>query len=404
MSDIQSKITEADSFFEAGLFDEAERSYATVLAQDTRNPHALLRLGYLALLSNRLAEAQTRLTKAVELLPDAPQPKAYLAECYVRRDDFEHAAPLLQALGRDSVADKLELFKGQVPYTVESDSSVSTARFVVTDPLPVLQVRVNNSQPVNFLIDTGASDVILDTAFAGEVGVETVGALQGTFAGGKQAQVQLGRVDKLTIGSFDIRNVPVGILDTHRFSPIFGGMRIDGVIGTVLFYHFLITLDYPARQLVLRQKTEANQQAFAAYLRERTPVEVPFWMAGDHFIVARGTVNQSRPMLFFVDTGLAGGGFTCPESTIREAGIELDESKAREGMGGGGAVKIIPFRVERLSLGNAVQIRIPGSFSGGFQLEKAFGFHIGGIISHAFFRPYALSLDFSRMRLYLDKA
>jgi len=403
VSEIQATLTEADRSFEEGLFDEAENSYAAVLAQDAQNSQALSRLGYLALLSNRLTEAQVRLAKAVELLPDVPQLKAHLAECFIRQDDYEHAAPLLRAIGRTPMADKLDCFRGRIPYAVDSDSGISAVSFVVTDPLPVLHVQVNDSHPVNFLIDTGAADVILDPAFAEEVGVEAVGALQGNFAGGKQAQVQQGRVDKLTIGSFDISNIPVGILDTHRFAPIFGGVRIDGVIGTVLFYHFLTTLDYPAGQLVLRQKTETNRQAFDASLHERNPVEVPFWMAGEHFILARGRVNRSKPMLFFVDTGLAGGGFTCPESTIQEAGIELDESKATEGMGGGGVVKIIPFMAEQLSLGTVVRDQIPGIFSGAFPLEKALGFPSGGVISHIFFRLYTLSFDFSRMRLFLDQ-
>jgi hypothetical protein len=32
------------------------------------------------------------------------------------------------------------------------------------------------------------------------------------------------------------------------------------------------------------------------------------------------------------------------------------------------------------------------------QLENAFGLRIGGLISHEFFRPYALTIDFSGMR------
>jgi hypothetical protein len=402
MSGIQEKLTEADQLFGAGLFEEAEKRYSAVLGLDEQNSQALTRLGYIALLSNRLTEAQQLLTKAIEAHPDATESKAYLAEVYTRQDDFEHAALLLHATGKEGVANKLDSIKGRVPYAIEGTNSISTLKFVVTDPLPLVQVQVNGSQPVNFLIDTGAADVVLDTAFAREVGVDSVGAFQGTFAGGKHAQVQQGSLATLTLGDFDIRNVPVAILETHRISRMFGGMRIDGILGTVLFYHFLTTLDYPGGQLILRRKTDANQRAFETHFRQRRPVELPFWMAGDHFMLARGTANQSKPLLFFVDTGLAGGGFTCPQSTILEAGIELDESEAFEGIGGGGPIKVIPFMVERLSLGDAVQTHIQGSFTGAFPIEKVFGFQIGGIISHTFFRPYALSMDFSRMKLYLE--
>jgi hypothetical protein len=56
-----------------------------------------------------------------------------------------------------------------------------------------------------------------------------------------------------------------------------------------------------------------------------------------------------------------------------------------------------------LTLGEARESNIPGSFLGPFQLENAFGFHIGGLISHAFFRPYSLTFDFTGMRIFLKK-
>ncbi len=108
-------------------------------------------------------------------------------------------------------------------------------------------------------------------------------------------------------------------------------------------------------------------------------------------------------MLFFVDTGLAGNGFTCPESTLQKAGIKLQENQAKEGLGGGGKVKSIPFMVEKLTLGNAKEYNVNGVYMGAFPLENAFGFHIGGLISHEYFRHYTLSLDFERMRYFLKR-
>jgi len=127
-------------------------------------------------------------------------------------------------------------------------------------------------------------------------------------------------------------------------------------------------------------------------------------MAGDHFMVAWGAVNNSQPMLFFVDTGLAGGGFSCPESTLRKADIELQEDQADHGLGGGGKVRFVPFVVDELTLGDAREHNIQGSYAGGgFPLEKIFGFHIGGLISHGFFRPYSLTFDFDGMRYFLKR-
>jgi hypothetical protein len=119
-------------------------------------------------------------------------------------------------------------------------------------------------------------------------------------------------------------------------------------------------------------------------------------------MVAEGRVNGGQPVVLFVDTGFAGGGFTCPESTLREAGITVDSSKVRESQGGGGGVRSVPLVVAELQLGSARQANIPGAF-GLFppSLEYGRGFRIGGLVSHVFFRSYALTLDFDAMRYSL---
>jgi len=400
----QDNIGTADSLFKAGKFAEAEKLYARVLDKDAKSYQALVKMGYLALLSNRLDEAQNWLKKALELKPDDPSPISLLAETFYRRDDFGRAAPLLRAINQEAKAKQLESFKTGAPYQIEGQAQVASLKFVMTDPLPVVQVRVNGKDPVNFFIDTGGAEIILDPEFAQKVGATKYGSETGAFGGGKKAAFDFARVDSVTLGDFTIKNVPVHLLAVRRFSqPVFGGRQVDGIIGTVLLYHFLATLDYPRGELVLQRKTSASQSNFAREAEQDRLISVPFWMAGDHYMVAWGTANQSGPMLFFVDTGLAGGGFMSPESTLKKANIKLLESQASEGVGGGGKFRSVPFVVDELTFGEAREKNVPGSFSGPFQLEDSFGFHIGGLISHVFFRPHAVTFDFDGMRIFLKR-
>jgi hypothetical protein len=200
----------------------------------------------------------------------------------------------------------------------------------------------------------------------------------------------------------EVKNVPVTILSTRAFSVAAQGKPICGFIGTIFLYHFLSTLDYPGGALILQRRSPANLKRLEQQAKAEKQLIVPFWMAGDHFMVAWGQINQNHPLLFFVDTGLAGGGFLCPESIVKDAGIKLPEGKEFEGVGGGGKVKSVPFLVDELSLGQAKQRNITG-VAGAFppSLEFSQGFRIGGIISHQFFRPYALTFDFTGMRLFL---
>ncbi len=402
---VQRNLETAHRFFRAGKFAEAEKTYGKILNKDPKNHQAVARLGYIALLANRLDDAQEWLTEAITLKPEEAAPKSLLAEAYYRQDKFQQAAPLLRAIGREAMAKKLESFKSISPYRIEGTVEVTNLKFVITDPLPMVQVQVNNSELVNFLIDTGGAELITDTEFAKEIGATLFESEMGTFAGGKKAAFQHGRVNSLTLGDFTVKNVPAHIMDVRRFSqPIFAGIQVDGIIGTVLLYHFFATLDYHEGQLILRRRTEQSLKQVEQEAVEQGSIVVPFWMAGDHYMVAWGTVNNSQPMLFFVDTGLAGGGFSCPESTLRKAAIKLREDQADHGIGGGGKIRFIPFVVDELTLGDAGEHNIQGSYvGGGFPLEKALGFHIGGLISHGFFRPYSLTFDFVGMRYFLKR-
>lgn len=129
---------------------------------------------------------------------------------------------------------------------------------------------------------------------------------------------------------------------------------------------------------------------------------MPFWLAGNHLIRSHGRVGDSEPVVLFVDTGLAGGGFTCPQSTIDEARIKLPD-QSFQGMGGGGPITVTPFVLPKLSLGEATGTNIP-SFFGAFpeSLEHKLGFRIAGLVSHGFFRRYSVTLDFDTMTMHLD--
>jgi predicted aspartyl protease len=331
-------------------------------------------------------------------------PEALLGQVFYLRDDYRLAAPLLRAAGWKLQAKKLESFGEVKPYQLVSQPGEVRIKFIMTDPLPVIQVRVNGGDVVNFFIDTGGAEVIIDSEFAKEIGAAQFGIERGVFGGGKVAGFQHGRIDSLLLGDLIIHNVPVTVMDVRRFSdPVFGGMQVNGVIGTCLLYHFLATLDYPAGELILRPKTEQYLWRLEQEAHEHDLAVVPFWMA-EHYMVAWGTVNSSQPLLFFVDTGLAGAGFTCPQSTLQEAGIKLDKGTVIEGSGGGGKMTSTTFEVDELSLGRARERNVQGAH-GPFppQLEYAFGFHIGGLISHTFFRPYAFTLDFTGMRYFLER-
>ena len=396
-------INRAEARLTISDFSTADEMAAAILVVEPESFRAIHIRGQVALLENRLDEAETLLKAAIEIRPTHRKARQQLAQTYYRQDRFQEASVLSASLGEKAKAAKLIGLADVRPYASQQTSI--RLPFVQTDPLPVVRVRINGSEPAAFIIDTGASEIVVDTEWAAEIGIESLGSTKGTFAGGRRADVGHGIARSVGLGEMILSDVPVQLLDTTPFSAVAPGEEIRGVLGTVLFYHFRTTLDYPSGELRLEPRSPEQPRSPEP---PRSPEEgddsirIPFWLGGDHLVVARGRAGDSDPLMFLVDTGLAELAFTCPQSTIDEAGIDLPEGSAGQGVGGGGSVDIVPFLLERLSLGEAERSNLPGVF-GPFPktLEHSAGFRIAGIISHGFLRPWAVTFDFDSMELIL---
>jgi len=246
----QSEIDTANRLFQVGKFAEAGKLYSRIAAQNPRDYSATLQLGRIALLSNQLDDAQKWLEEAIALQEDDADAKVMLAEVFYRRDDFQKAAASLNGVEVSTNklitsqyptlnVTKLESFKGQTPYEVHGNGKSTRLKFLKTDPLPVVSVRVDGGDEVTFFIDTGGSEVALDTEFAKELGLPQFGEVQGTFSGGEHADVQQSRIESLTVGNWTIKNLPIVTLALRQLSEGFGVKRID----------------FPRGELVLRRKT-----------------------------------------------------------------------------------------------------------------------------------------------------
>ena len=334
---------------------------------------------------------------------------------HYRQDQFAEASRLFdEAAGPapfgpyrelKTLARHTALFAGRVPYALTGPNQ-DRIPFLVTDPLPVLPVAINGNEPVSFILDTGGAEVVLDDGFAREVGAEMASAFSGAYAGGRQAETGVGRVESVSLGAFTLREVPIHALDVDPISSLYDGVEIKGVIGARLLQHFLPTIDYPGGALILQRATPENLQALDQRLAGSDAVQIPFWLAEMHMMLAWGQFNDADPALFSVDTGLAGKAFTALETDLKAAGITPDWSAAESG--GGGTVREVGFVVDRLRLGTdtrqIVRTNLPGAVIEGATppLGDVLGFRVGGLISHAFFRDSAVTFDFSRMRMILE--
>jgi hypothetical protein len=353
----------------AGDFTAAARAYEATLTTSPADAEALAGLSQIRLYENRVDDAAALARRALAAQPSNPIAAATIATAQQRKDAF--------------AADR---------YQISGLPPELAIPFVATDPLPVVQVTVGGRQAY-FLIDTGAPDIVVNAGLARELGIEVQSAGEGVFAGGRRAPVQRGVLPELRIGPLRIANIPASV---RPDGPAPSQFKIEGIIGTGLLMHFLSSLDYCQGRLVLRPRDASA--GFGPAAAGHGANIVPFWLVGDHFLFARAHLERGSEGMFVVDTGGAGFGVMATKAVLDEAGVAIDPAGARTGMGGGGAVTIIPFR-SGATLGSLTVADLAGGYTPGGDPYGIFRFKVLGTLTHGFFRHSSVTFDFDTMRL-----
>jgi Aspartyl protease/Tetratricopeptide repeat len=362
----------AAALFTRGDFSAAAAAYQAALHRDPADRTATLGLAAIRVYQNDLTTAEPLLDAVLNANPQNARATQLLAEVMRRRSEAARRTTL--------------------------DGELTRVPFVTSDPLPVVRV-VANGVSANFLVDTGG-DVDIEPSFAQRIGVRTQGGGTGVFAGGLHEAMQRGMLGSLALGGATAYDVPVHVLVTHA-SQFFPKLQVDGIVGTTYFERFLVTIDYPHHQLLLRPRSAHGSAAFQAEAAAAGAAIVPCYLVGDHFVFAQAQVNDAPPGLFLFDTGLAGGGLMPAASLLQPAGIQLNAAAASTGYGGGGAVTAVPFNTARIAVGSAVQQNVPGTYTPQGDPFGLFPFKVWGAISNDFLRPYAYTVDFDAMKIVL---
>jgi hypothetical protein len=387
-----------DQLFKKGKFTAADRGYRRLLHTDPQNAHALAQVGYLALLSNRFADAEKYLSKAIALQPGDVASTQRLAECFVRQDQLSRATPLLRSTDRPRDKAYAELYShiSGTPWQIHGAQSTRVP-LVTLDPVPAVEAVVNGGQPKKFWLDTYAT-LDLSREVAEEAGLRAVSTMWGGVANNQPITIWLGVLDSFKIGNIEIRNLPVQWSDAQRPS-LPDGSPAAGAFGTTIFYHFLTTMNYAGQALILQRKTSAPPRAHAVD-------RLPLWLAGDHYPCTVGGLGDYGPRMVTVDTGGIGSALDTTVEIAEQVGIKVDYDHPIEQPG----TKLYPITAERISLGRAVRRNVRGhaaekvfpGFPGPGQSAQ-FGFDLIANFTHEFFKPFAITFDYTGMRLSITR-
>ena len=111
----------------------------------------------------------------------------------------------------------------------------------------IVHVRINDSGPFPFLLDTGASHSVVSDALIELLKLEIVARTTVTTSTGSETRPVV-RVTQTSIGSVRSEHLLASVAPSSQLASIARG--IDGIIGQDVLFSFNYTLDYRRRRLV----------------------------------------------------------------------------------------------------------------------------------------------------------
>ena len=257
----------------------------------------------------------------------------------------------------------------------------------------LMLVRVNDSKPLKFIFDTGASASLIDESRAKELGLKAKGKVSGTATGGN-IQVSLIRDVSLSVEGAKVSNQMIASMPIPK-PP---GFEFDGIIGFDFINQFVVEIDYRSKTMNLY-----NPQT---YTYSGKGDVIPLILDGRRIphvhtrIILQGRAPVQAELE--VDTG-ADGTFVITSPFVKKHGLLAAVSKTIEGdrRGAGGEEKVLVGLVKAVQLGRFTIENAPVAFS--LDAEGAGASEENnGVIGGEVFRRFKVILDYSRKRMTLQ--
>jgi hypothetical protein len=286
----------------------------------------------------------------------------------------------------------------QSAQTPAPDFSGATIPFDLVTRHIALKVRVNNSRPLSFLLDTGDQFAIINLDTARELGLKLNGSVSVGGAGAERATGSFVKEASFTIPALSGFSQPVTMaLPLSSLSSRLG-QDFDGIIGSEFIKQFVVEIDYQSHLLKLHNKSR--------FVYSGSGQRVPIQLVNGHPIVnAEVAPVGGGPIKgrFVLDLG-AGIALALYSPFVVQhqlLGPNATTVKAPAGAGTGGETHGRLGRVLELKIGN-YKLANPITL---FSEDKAGAFastSLAGNIGARIAGKFRLFLDYSRNQIIFE--
>lgn len=261
-----------------------------------------------------------------------------------------------------------------------------------------LQVKVNNSKPLSFILDTGASSII-SRKRAESLDLKFRGTEQGF--GLSENAVEAAIVEGVSLNLFGAtlsrQTIAVIALEDLQES---SGRTVDGILGYSFLRRFVVEIDYGAKTI--------NLHSPKSFRYKGKGLRVPLIVDADSgLIFARAVVKPSnRPPikgLFEIDSG-GGHALILNKPFVERNNLLTAAQKANVVSLGGivGSSRAAAGTVEALQIGRSSSIKNVNTYfslaTGGMLASEEFDGNIG----NDFLRHFIVTFDYSRRSMILE--
>lgn len=246
--------------------------------------------------------------------------------------------------------------------------------------------RLNGSQQVSLMVDTGYGVNMLHPDLTDQLGLRRRGKVTIVGIGGEEdADMFEGVV--LDFGGLTYAPRRVAALPSDRER----ARRRDGVLGSGFFRRFVVEIDAKAHMLALHEPASFEYKGKGEVLPLTFRRDTPIVEAS--IVLTNGQVVPAR---FELDTG-CDGGLCLARDFVAEHKLIGTHRSQRSGIGGGRGT--IAGTVPELRLGK-LKVTKPGAsfFQEGSPADAGFAGHIGWDV----LRQFKVVIDYERKRLILD--
>lgn len=281
------------------------------------------------------------------------------------------------------------------------------AKSLVTIPADVtgyglifLRARVNNSRPVWFVLDSGASfPFVIDSRRAAALGLKLQGRLTLEGGAGPGAyEAALARDVSVGLGGLKLAN-QTAVVHALGSLEAQAGRPLDGLVGNELFTRYVVEIDYLGNKISLYDPQ--------TYTYWGAGERIPLTLRDGHLFVPAKIEMPGRTRLdgqFLVDTGggLVTAVLTTPFARSRNLPAPTQSAILDRSLSGlGGETRLLVSRATSFTLGNLV-LREPIIYlsqDGGGALASS---DFDGVIGGEVLRRFKVVFDYARGRLILE--